>query len=76
MAIPEKLGMRCSGRSTTRPARVENETNFNIEVGSPVDAWWSDGWWEGIVSGIGVSGDGNVQVYVPSKFLYLNRKKL
>lgn len=63
--MPDKLGMRCSGRPTIRPAvaRTETET-IAFEVGSPVDAWWSDGWWEGVVVGI---GDSDVQVYVPSK---------
>nr|XP_043606857.1 uncharacterized protein LOC122578873 [Erigeron canadensis] len=76
-AIPDKLQMRCSGRSTMRPARIENETNA-VEVGSPVDAWWSDGWWEGVVTEIGESRDGDVQVYFPGEsfFLELHRKDL
>ncbi|CAH1428758.1 unnamed protein product [Lactuca virosa] len=77
-AMPDKLGMRCSGRPTIRPAvaRTETETETEtiaFEVGSPVDAWWSDGWWEGVVVGI---GDSDVQVYVPTEtlFLELHRK--
>lgn len=78
LATPDKLGIRCSGRPTTRPARMENETNVAFEVGSPVDAWWCDGWWEGVVSGIGESDDGDVQVYVPSEnlFLEVHRKNI
>lgn len=77
-ALPDKLGIRCLGRPTMRPARTENETNAVFEVGSSVDAWWSDGWWEGVVTGIGESGDGDVQVYVPgeSLFLELHRKNI
>lgn len=84
-AMPDKLGMRCSGRPTLRPARarlMENETTAAsaFEVGSPVDAWWSDGWWEGVVTGIGDSdsGDRDIQVYVPSEalFLELHRKDI
>ncbi|XP_023753863.1 uncharacterized protein LOC111902246 isoform X1 [Lactuca sativa] len=75
-AMPDKLGMRCSGRPTIRPAvaRTETET-IAFEVGSPVDAWWSDGWWEGVVVGI---GDSDVQVYVPTEtlFLELHRKDI
>ncbi|XP_024977350.1 uncharacterized protein LOC112514938 [Cynara cardunculus var. scolymus] len=79
LAMPDKLGMRYSGRPTLRPAHLENETNVAFEVGSPVDAWWSDGWWEGVVTGISdESGDGNVRVYVPSEtlFLELHRKNI
>ena len=67
--MPDKLGMRYAGRPTMRPARLQDETSICFEVGSPVDAWWSDGWWEGVVTGIGdESVDGSVRVYVPSKF--------
>lgn len=76
VAMPDKLGMRCSGRSTMRPARTDNETSLVFEVGSPVDAWWSDGWWEGVVTGLGESTDGDAQVYVPSKLLDPNHKTL
>ncbi|XP_076897589.1 uncharacterized protein LOC143550928 [Bidens hawaiensis] len=74
LAMPDKLGIRCSGRPTARPARVESETNDAFEVGSPVDGWWSDGWWEGVVTGIGAS-DGDLQVYIPGENLYLELDK-
>lgn len=70
LAMPDKLGIRCSGRPTTRPARMENETNIAFEIGSPVDGWWSDGWWEGVVTGIGGSGDGDLQVFISGKFIF------
>ncbi|KAI3686170.1 hypothetical protein L1987_79843 [Smallanthus sonchifolius] len=73
LAMPDKLGIRCSGRPTTRPAHMENETSVAFKVGSPVDGWWSDGWWEGVVTGIGESGD--VQVYVPGENLLLELHK-
>ncbi|KAJ0765640.1 putative BAH domain, Agenet-like domain, Agenet domain, plant type [Helianthus annuus] len=71
-AMPDKLGIRCLGRPTARPARIEEEADFAIEVGSPVDGWWSDGWWEGVVTGIGESGAGVVKVYVPGENLFLD----
>ncbi|KAI3820473.1 hypothetical protein L1987_08021 [Smallanthus sonchifolius] len=73
LAMLDKLGIRCSGRPTTRPTHMENETSVAFEVGSPVDGWWSDGWWEGVVTGIGESGD--VQVYVPGENLLLELHK-
>ncbi|KAJ8754944.1 hypothetical protein K2173_015456 [Erythroxylum novogranatense] len=73
LAVPDKLGMRCLGRSTIRPApplSVESELSF--EIGSAVDAWWSDGWWEGIVVGISNSSNHNLQVYSLGENFILN----
>ncbi|CAL5401510.1 unnamed protein product [Camellia sinensis] len=66
LAIPDKLGMRCPGRPTIRPALRHDQIDHAFEVGAPVDAWWSDGWWEGVVTGIGNSGDEGLPVYIPS----------
>ncbi|PHT64612.1 hypothetical protein T459_29037, partial [Capsicum annuum] len=30
-----------------------------------VDAWWSDGWWEGVVVDFDVYGRGHLQVFFP-----------
>ncbi|KAM7498987.1 hypothetical protein LguiA_023401 [Lonicera macranthoides] len=78
LAMPDRLGMRCSGRPTIRPALPHKETDLVFEIGDPVDAWWSDGWWEGVLTGICDSDDGNLQVYIPSECLFLNlhRKNL
>lgn len=35
-----------------------------------MDAWWSDGWWEGVITGVEISGPDTVQVYYPGKFYY------
>ncbi|XP_071692700.1 uncharacterized protein [Rutidosis leptorrhynchoides] len=76
VTMPDKLGMRCAGRSTTRPACTDNENSVvAFEVGSPVDAWWSDGWWEGVITGLGESVDADAQVYVPSENLFLEVHK-
>ncbi|PHT99546.1 hypothetical protein BC332_29334 [Capsicum chinense] len=42
-----KLGMRCTGLLTIRPRPPEDFSDCSFEVGAAVDAWWSDGWWEG-----------------------------
>lgn len=55
--MPDKLGIRCPGRPTIRPAVLHDQIDPSFEVGAFVDAWWSDGWWEGVVTGIGNSGD-------------------
>lgn len=65
MAAPDKLGMRCSGRLTVRPPPSSNTTGINPKVGSPVDVWWSDGWWEGVVTRVKVSRKDSLQVYLP-----------
>ncbi|KAJ7946423.1 putative Agenet domain-containing protein / bromo-adjacent domain-containing protein [Quillaja saponaria] len=67
VAAPDKLGMRCSGRLTVRPHPPKDSTDCTYETGAPVDAWWSDGWWEGVVTGIDVSGNSALQVYFPGE---------
>lgn len=62
--MPDKLGMRHSGRPTIRPAPTKVQTELSLEVGAAIDAWWSDGWWEGVVTGIGSCG-AEVQVFFP-----------
>lgn len=65
LAVPDKLGMRCLGRPTVRPEPSSNQMNVAFKVGTPVDAWWSDGWWEGVITEGKNSGDGPLQVYFP-----------
>lgn len=76
-ANPDKLGSRRSDRPTIRPAPSENETNVDVvfELGSLVDAYWTDGWWEGVVTGISQSEDGGVQVYVPGESMFIEVQK-
>ena len=70
MAAPDKLGMRISGRPTIRPVPPLNEqTDHALKLGSAVDAWWSDGWWEGVITGIDSSGNDMLQVYFPGKHI-------
>lgn len=58
--------MRSAGRLTVRPSPpYENLADDAFEIGTPVDAWWSDGWWEGVVTGVGCGGNDHLQVYFP-----------
>ncbi|XVE50831.1 hypothetical protein DITRI_Ditri01bG0195300 [Diplodiscus trichospermus] len=72
LAMPDKLGMRYSRRLTIRPAPPSSQTALVLTVGAAVDAWWSDGWWEGVITGVNSSGDDNLQVYFPGEKLFLN----
>ncbi|XP_057461428.1 uncharacterized protein LOC130751776 [Actinidia eriantha] len=75
LAMPDKLGMRCPGRQTIRPALPRDQVDLAFEIGTPVDAWWSDGWWEGVVTGNVNFGVENLQVYIPSENLLLNTNR-
>ncbi|XP_057975174.1 uncharacterized protein LOC131162574 [Malania oleifera] len=72
LAMPDKLGMRCLGRPTVRPFPPNDQMDHAFDVGSPVDAWWSDGWWEGVVAGVGNCKDNSVQVFFPGEKFFLN----
>ncbi|KAK6917860.1 Bromo adjacent homology (BAH) domain [Dillenia turbinata] len=77
-ALPDKLGIRCHGRLAIRPFRFEVSTESSFEVGSAVDGWWCDGWWEGIVTDISNCGNDNLQLYFPdeSRLVTLERKNV
>lgn len=66
-AMPDKLGMRFSCRLTVRPIPpAADETEVMFDVGVAVDAWWSDGWWEGVVTGLKADSlDDTLQIYFP-----------
>ncbi|KAK2978522.1 hypothetical protein RJ640_010168, partial [Escallonia rubra] len=68
VAAPDKLGMRCSGRLTIRPWPPEDLSEYSFEVGAPVDAWWSNGWWEGVVTRLDKTGSDD---YILVRCLYL-----
>ncbi|KAK1306820.1 hypothetical protein QJS10_CPA10g01817 [Acorus calamus] len=72
-AIPDRLGMRFSGRSTIRPwLPYESLKDCVLEIGTPVDAWWNDGWWEGVLTGVDNFGDDALQVYFPGEDIFMN----
>jgi hypothetical protein len=64
VAKPDHLGIRLPGRPMVRPQRVQDKKTTSIfEVGAILDAWWHDGWWEGIL--LRVENVGRLQVYFP-----------
>lgn len=71
VAAPDKLGLRCSGRLTTRPRPPKDPGDCILEVGAAVDVWWYDGWWEGVVIKINVSGTDHLQIYFPGEDRYV-----
>lgn len=67
MAAPDKLGVRCVGRLTVRPWPCDDSSDITFVVGAAVDAWWCNGWWEGVVIGYDTLTKTNLQVYFPGK---------
>lgn len=66
IATPDKLGLRLCGRSVVRPDPSYNaKYSSSLGVGSVVDAWCHDGWWEGII--IEKASEANVRVYFPGE---------
>ncbi|KAK6921758.1 hypothetical protein RJ641_012265 [Dillenia turbinata] len=67
IALPDELGLRFSGRTTIRPPPDSNNNRDLriIGIGSIVDAWWFDGWWEGIV--IKIESDERYHVFFPGE---------
>ncbi|XP_075487197.1 uncharacterized protein LOC142526586 [Primulina tabacum] len=78
VADTDKLGIRCAGRLTVRPWPCKDSSDAKLEVGVAVDAYWCDGWWEGVVIGCDPSTSTNLQVYSPgeNKFLTIERNNV
>ncbi|XP_073047927.1 uncharacterized protein [Primulina eburnea] len=72
VAKADTLGMRHPDRLTIRPFYTCSKSSQTFEVGDPVDAWRSDGWWEGVVSDASDSINGGYRVYLPGENLHLN----
>lgn len=49
IVVPDDLGLRLPERTRIRPQSNKRGNSFVADVGYIVDAWWHDGWWEGIV---------------------------
>ncbi|KAK4765049.1 hypothetical protein SAY86_026139 [Trapa natans] len=67
VGLSDEFGLRLSGRKTIRPSMQSNENKslHEIGVGTVVDAWWHDGWWEGIV--VQKEHDDKFQVFFPGE---------
>ncbi|XP_078444371.1 uncharacterized protein LOC144713606 isoform X2 [Wolffia australiana] len=67
LALADKLGLRQKGRPSIRPQLQAHSklSPAGFNVGGVVDAWWHDGWWEGLVIS---KEDGNTfRVYFPGE---------
>ncbi|GLT76628.1 hypothetical protein SLA2020_482800 [Shorea laevis] len=67
VANPDQLGIRVCGRTTVRPSPLLNQGRVSliVDVGTVVDAWWHDGWWEGIV--VKKYAEDKLHVYFPGE---------
>ncbi|XP_020519944.1 uncharacterized protein LOC18429059 isoform X3 [Amborella trichopoda] len=65
VASPDRLGLRLCGRHMVRPSPAPNNRCTDIDIGSFVDAWWHDGWWEGLV--IHMESQDLIHVYFPGE---------
>ncbi|PIA63589.1 hypothetical protein AQUCO_00201142v1 [Aquilegia coerulea] len=68
IAVPDQLGIRLCGRTTLRPFPASDKDGASlgfVDVGTPVDAWWHKGWWEGIV--VRKETNGKIHVYFPGE---------
>ncbi|XP_008800757.2 uncharacterized protein LOC103715034 isoform X2 [Phoenix dactylifera] len=66
VAATDRLGIRLCGRPVVRPNPSDRgRLSCSFNVGAIVDAWWHDGWWEGIV--IRKESEGQIHVYFPGE---------
>ncbi|XWS69785.1 hypothetical protein CRYUN_Cryun04dG0208400 [Craigia yunnanensis] len=66
VAVPDQVGIRICGRTTIRPSSHHTKCSAScIGVGSVVDVWWHDGWWEGIV--VEKDSEDKFHVYFPGE---------
>lgn len=66
VASSDKSSIRLSGRPVVRPSPAQNSKGpCSFDVGSVVDAWWHDGWWEGVVTCKEL--EGKLRVYFPGE---------
>ncbi|KAJ4960195.1 hypothetical protein NE237_020105 [Protea cynaroides] len=67
VVVPDYLGLRLTGRMAFRPSPPSNKgrVSWTIDIGTAVDAWWCDGWWEGIV--IQKESEDRIHVFFPGE---------
>lgn len=71
LAAPDALGIRISGRTIMRPApgSHKGKVSWVYNIGTLVDVWWDDGWWEGII--VNNESSDQLHVYFPGMELLL-----
>ncbi|KAJ6848808.1 uncharacterized protein M6B38_272420 [Iris pallida] len=68
VASPDRLSIRLCGRTVVRPDPSQGpKFSCSLGVGSVVDAWWHDCWWEGII--IERVSEEKIRVYFPGEQL-------
>ncbi|XP_022994011.1 uncharacterized protein LOC111489832 isoform X1 [Cucurbita maxima] len=66
VAAADQLGLRINGRLVIRPQpSKDSKAALVYNVGTIVDVWWHDGWWEGII--IQKESEDKFQVYLPGE---------
>ncbi|KAK9106895.1 hypothetical protein Syun_022906 [Stephania yunnanensis] len=68
ITVPDELGIWNHCRATVRPEPSCCKGSVSLDLvdsGSIVDAWWNDGWWEGIV--VRKESKDNIHVYFPGE---------
>lgn len=68
VAASDAFEIRLPGRTIVRPHRL-SDISGEVNVGSVVDAWWHDGWWEGIV--VKKESEDRLNVYFPGIYIYI-----
>lgn len=68
VASPDQLDLRIFGRTVVRPSPQSNNKtrgSWAVVVGTAVDVWRHDGWWEGIV--VQKESDDRIHVFFPGE---------
>ncbi|WJX63120.1 hypothetical protein P8452_48042 [Trifolium repens] len=65
VVLLDDMGLRVPERTKIRPQLNKRGMSFVGDVGYIVDAWWHDGWWEGIV--VQKESDIKYHVYFPGE---------
>lgn len=68
VAASDQLGLRINGRLVIRPQPSKgSKAALVYNVGTIVDVWWHDGWWEGII--VQKESEDKLRVYLPGLYM-------
>ncbi|KAJ6772022.1 AGENET DOMAIN-CONTAINING PROTEIN-RELATED [Salix koriyanagi] len=67
VAAPDQLAIRIGGRTVVRPIPQLNKDQATsiADVGTAVDVWWNDAWWEGVV--VQKDSEDRIHVFFPGE---------